>query len=57
MSTVSKELDRYLSIRRSLGYGLGTTERILRRFIAFAEREAAEYLSTARFLRWQALLI
>ena len=53
MSTISKELDRYLSIRRSLGYGLGTTERILRRFIAFAEREEAEYLSTALFLRWQ----
>mgnify|MGYP001616566484 CR=1 FL=1 len=53
MNTVSQELDRYLSIRRSLGYGLGPTERILRRFIAFAEREEAEYLSTALFLRWQ----
>ena len=53
MSTLSKELDRYLTIRRSLGYHLSTAERILRRFIAFAERADAEYISTALFLRWQ----
>jgi integrase/recombinase XerD len=53
MSTLSKELDRYLSIRRSFGYGLSTAERILRRFTAFAERGNAEYISTALFLRWQ----
>jgi integrase/recombinase XerD len=53
MSTLSKELDRYLSIRRSLGYDLSTAERILRRFIVFAEWENAEYISTALFLRWQ----
>ena len=53
MSTLSEELDRYLSIRRSLGYSLSTAERILHRFIAFAERENAEYVSTALFLRWQ----
>ena len=39
MSTLSQELDRYLTIRRSLGYDLGTAERILRKFIAFAEQE------------------
>lgn len=32
----------------------GTTERTLRTFIAFAEREEAEYLSTALFLHWHA---
>ena len=53
MSTLSKELDRYLSIRRSLGYDLSTAERILRRFIAFAEQEDVDYISTALFLRWQ----
>jgi integrase len=53
MSTLSKELDRYLTIRRSLGYDLTTAERILRRFIAFAEGENARYISTALFLRWQ----
>jgi integrase len=53
MSDLSKELDRYLSIRRSLGYDLGTAERILRRFIAFAEQECAERISTDLFIRWQ----
>ena len=53
MSTLSKELDAYLTIRRSLGYDLGTTERILRRFIVFAEQEATEYISTDLFLQWK----
>ena len=53
MSTWSRELDRYLSVRRSLGYGLGTAERILRRFIDFAERQGADHISTDLFLRWQ----
>lgn len=53
MSALSKELDGYLTIRRSLGFDLGTTERILRMFITFAEREDAAYISSALFLRWQ----
>jgi len=53
MSALTAELDRYLAIRRSLGYDLRTSERILRKFTAFAERENAEYVSTALFLRWQ----
>jgi integrase/recombinase XerD len=53
VSALSKELDRYLNIRRGLGYGLGTTERNLRKFVAFAESENAEYIGTALFLRWQ----
>jgi integrase/recombinase XerD len=53
MSALSKELDRYLTIRRSLGYDLSTAEKVLRRFIAFAEREDAAYISTDLFLRWR----
>jgi integrase len=53
MSALRAELDRYLNIRRSLGYSLGTTERILRRFVACAEREKVEHISTALFLQWQ----
>jgi len=53
VSPLSKELDRYLTIRRSLGFGLGTTERNLRKFVAFTESENAEYIGTALFLRWQ----
>jgi site-specific recombinase XerD len=34
-------------------YDLGTAERILRRFTAFAEHEDTDLISTALFLRWQ----
>ncbi len=47
------ELDRYLTVRRGLGYGLATAERVLRRFIDFAEGEQAQHVTTALFLRWQ----
>jgi integrase/recombinase XerD len=53
MSTLSKELERYLSIRRGLGYKLRTTERILRRLVAFAERGGADHVTAGLFLRWQ----
>jgi integrase/recombinase XerD len=53
MSALFKELDRYLSIRRSLGYTLSTDERILRKFTAFAESENAEHVSSALFLQWK----
>jgi len=47
------ELDSYLTVRRSLGYNLGTTERVLRRFVEFAETNQAQHITTALFLRWQ----
>jgi len=53
MSDLSSELSRYLSIRRGLGYDLGTAERVLRKFIAFAEQKGAEHVSAALFLQWQ----
>lgn len=53
MNTLTKELDRYLEIRRSLGYKLNTDERILRRFVSFAEQSHACHLTTNLFLRWQ----
>ncbi len=52
--SLRQEFDRYLSVRRSLGYDLGTSERVLRRFVDFAEAEQAQHISTALFLRWQA---
>ena len=39
--SLAPQLDRYLSVRRSLGYDLRTEERILRRFIRFADQEGA----------------
>lgn len=54
MIALSKELDRYLTIRRSLGYHLRETEWILRRFIAFADQQRADYITTDLFLGWHA---
>ena len=47
------ELDRYLTVRRSLGYNLGATERVLRRFVAFAEAERAPGDHRGPSSRWQ----
>ena len=53
MSPLSQELDRYLTIRRSLGYDLDTSARVLRRFVSYAEGQGAVHLTTDLFLRWQ----
>ena len=53
--SLRQELDRYLNIRRSLGYDLGTTERVLRAFICFAESQDTNHISTDLFVRWQAV--
>jgi integrase/recombinase XerD len=53
MSTLFEELQGYLAVRRSLGYGLSTSERVLRQFVSFAGREGIEHTSTDLFLRWQ----
>lgn len=54
MSALSAELDRYLAIRRGFGHDLRTSERILRRFIDFAEAQGENRVTTALFTRWQA---
>lgn len=46
------ELDRYLTVRRSLGADLRTDERILRRFITFADRKGAMCVNTDLILHW-----
>jgi integrase len=53
MSPLRQELDRYLTIRRSLGYDLGTTARVLRRFVSFADSQGAAHLTPELFLGWQ----
>lgn len=54
--SLTRELDRYLNVRRRLGYALGTAERILRRFARFADGEGAIHMDTALYLRWHATL-
>jgi integrase/recombinase XerD len=53
MSPLRQELDRYLTIRRSLGYDLDTSARVLRRFVGFADSQGAVHLTADLFLRWQ----
>ncbi len=54
MSALAKELDRYLAIRRSLGFALGTSERVLRRFVAFADVRRSRHITVDLFLAWRA---
>jgi len=54
--SITPQLDRYLSVRRSLGYDLRTDERVLRRFARFADQDGAPHIDTALFLRWDASL-
>src|SRR3546814_16644014 len=51
--TLAHELDRYLSVRRSLGYDLGTAERALRRFVQYADEQGVNHITTDLFLGWQ----
>lgn len=51
--TLAHELDRYLGVRRSLGYDLGTAERVLRRFVQYADEQGVDHVTTDLFLRWQ----
>jgi len=53
MSTLANELKRYLAIRRSLGFQLRTTARVLKRFVTFADSQSAAYVTTDLFLRWR----
>ena len=46
MSTLQAALDEYLSVRRALGFGLRLSGRLLQRFVDFAERAGAAYITT-----------
>jgi integrase len=54
MSTLTQRLDDYLVVRRSLGYDLSHSARVLRRFTAFADREGRDHITIDLFLRWKA---
>lgn len=55
MSRLGRALDGYLSLRRALGFELRRTEWALRRFVAFAEREGARWVTTELALGWATL--
>ena len=52
MSQLRQAMEQYLTVRRSLGFQLREAEIVLRRFVAFAEREGAAYITTDLVLRW-----
>src|SRR5690242_10090211 len=53
MTTLTLHLEHYLAIRRSLGYDLSFSERLLRRFTVFADAEAADHITVDLFVRWK----
>jgi len=53
MSPLTVRLKQYLAMRRSLGFDLRFTERVLRKFAEFADREHADYITVDLFLRWK----
>lgn len=52
MSGLRQSLDDYLTVRRSLGYKLDDAGRVLRSFVAFAERTGADTITTETALCW-----
>lgn len=55
MSRIGNAVDQYLALRRSLGFELRETARLLRRFVIFANREGARFITIDLALRWARL--
>ena len=53
MTTMTERLEEYIVVRRSLGYDLSFTARVLRGFTAFADREGADHVTVDLFLHWK----
>jgi len=52
MSNLRVTLDEYLKVRRALGYKLLATGSLLRRFVDFADREGADFITAELALKW-----
>src|SRR4030067_2385567 len=52
MSELRDAVEEYLKLRRTLGSQLRGVDRVLRSFVAFAEREGASHIATDLALRW-----
>jgi site-specific recombinase XerD len=53
MSALLDQLNRYVDIRRSLGFKYTTQPRILKNFVTFADSCRAEYVTADLFLQWR----
>lgn len=51
--SLSLELQRYLKVRRNLGYDLSTSERVLKQFVSFLEAKNETHISSGLFLEWK----
>jgi integrase/recombinase XerD len=54
MSALGDHLEKYLKVRRQLGYRLREAEGLLRTFVRFAQEEGASFITTKLALRWAA---
>lgn len=52
MSRLQSMLDEYLAMRRALGHKLLLPGRLLQRFVAFADRTGADFITTELALDW-----
>jgi integrase/recombinase XerD len=52
MSKLQVALDEYLAVRRALGFKLRLSGRLLQRFVDFASREGAEYITIELAVAW-----
>ena len=52
MTRLAVHLDKYLKLRRQLGYKLRVSAILLRNFVRFAEEEGASFITTKLALRW-----
>lgn len=55
MTSLGRALTEYLSLRRSLGYKLDRTEKLLRQFIAYLEAEGTQVVTIENALAWACL--
>jgi integrase/recombinase XerD len=53
MISLTVRLKEYIAARRSLGFDLSFSERVLRRFATFADTERADHITVELFLRWK----
>lgn len=51
--SLSLELQRYLTMRRYLGYDLSTSERVLKQFVSFLEKKNEPYITIDLFFQWK----
>ena len=51
---MSDHVDRYVALKRGLGYNFAGQEQVLRKYAAFAKRHGDEFTRAARMIEWAA---